>query len=214
MIYIYDLILNWSNKRRYEFFEWANDDEIEYVKKIPIFRISNFTSVINNEIVVDKSFLDKIYNKTEIYGNKSISKAEYCCVFCDDILTKAIACEFDDKGEIIYSSNIYFLDLEDVLELAKKLKSFYLDGNMRRNFLIDNSFLTRLEKKKKKILLDEINISYQNKDIDKLKYYYFELFNKECENIEELKNKLINSLDNIYSSKHDELYVALKLSIL
>ena len=45
-------------------------------------------------------------------------------------------------------------------------------------------------------------------------YKYFELFNKECENIEELKNKLINSLDNIYSSKHDELYVSLKLPIL
>lgn len=214
MIYIYDLILNWSNKKRYEFFEWNNDDEIEYVKKIPVFRISNFTNVLNNELVVDKSFLDKIYNKTEIYGNKSISKAEYCCVFCDDILTKSIACEFDNNGEIIYSSNIYFLDLEDVFELGKKIKTFYLEGSKRKNTSVDNSFLTRLEKKKKKILLDDINISYQNKDIDKLKYYYYELFNSECENIEEIKNKLINSLDNIYNYKHDELYLSLQLPIL
>lgn len=214
MIYIYDLVLNWSNKRRYEFFEWNNDDEIEYIKKIPIFRISNFDKVITNGIVVDKSFLDKIYNKTEVYGNKSVSKAEYCCIFCDDILTKAIACEFSDDGKIIYSSNIYFLDLDEVLELAKKTKTIYLEGKIIEKEIFDNLFLTRLERRKKKILLDDINISYQNKDIDKLKYYYYELFNKESENIEEIKKKLVNSLNNIYNSKHDELYMSLCLSIL
>lgn len=214
MIYIYDLVLNWSNKRRYEFFEWNNDDEIEYIKKIPIFRISNFDKVINNSLVVDKTFLDKIYNKTEVYGNKTISKVEYCCLFCDEILTKAIACEFSDDGKIIYSSNIYFLDLDEVLELAKKIKTIYLEGKIIEKEIFDNLFLTRLERRKKKILLDDINISYQNKDIDKLKYYYYELFNKECENIEEIKKKLINSLNNIYNSKHDELYMSLCLSIL
>ena len=70
MIYIYDLILNWSDKRRYEFFEWEDDDEIEYVKKIPVFKINDFDNVLNYTIRVEKDFLSKIYNKSEAYGNR------------------------------------------------------------------------------------------------------------------------------------------------
>ena len=84
MIYIYDLVLNWSNKKRYEFFEWSNNDEIEYIKKIPIFRIDNFDEVVNYNFKVNSSFLNKILYKTEVYNNNSIDKVEYCCIFCDE----------------------------------------------------------------------------------------------------------------------------------
>ena len=47
MVYIYDLILNWCRDRKYEFFEWKENDEIEYIKKIPVFKVRNFNDLFN-----------------------------------------------------------------------------------------------------------------------------------------------------------------------
>jgi len=213
MIYIYDLILNWSNKRRYEFFEWNNNDEIEYIKKIPIFRISNFNEVIDSEFKVSDNFLNKIFNKTEVYNNRAFDKVEYCCILCDDV--RAVACEFNDEGKLMYSSNIYFLDLEEVLNLSKKIKSICIEGNiLNKKREVCDLYLTRKEIKKKKRLLEDINYSYQNKDLDKLKYYYYKLFNKESDDLEIIKRSLDNSLNNVYNYKHDELYKIMNLSIM
>ena len=216
MIYIYDLVLNWSNKKRYEFFEWSNNDEIEYIKKIPIFRIENFDEVVNYNFKVNSSFLNKILYKTEVYNNKSIDKVEYCCIFCDECSTNAIACEFNEEGILVYSSNIYLLDLEEILSLSKKIKSIKLEGEVvdKNNLYIFNDvYLTRKEKIKKKLLLDNINSSYLEKDIYKLKYYYYKVFNKESNDIEEMKRSLIKSINTLYNYKHDELYNFINLNI-
>ena len=46
MIYIYDLILNWCRDKKYEFFEWKENDEIEYIKTFdPVTQ----KSIINTE---------------------------------------------------------------------------------------------------------------------------------------------------------------------
>ena len=127
MTYIYDLILNWCRDRKYEFFEWKENDEIEYIKKIPVFKVRNFNDLFNNDIRVGKDFLDKVFNKTEVYGNKKIEKVEYACVFCDDELSKAFAIEFNDEGENLFKSIVYLYDLEDVFILGKRLDLLDLD---------------------------------------------------------------------------------------
>lgn len=206
MIYIYDLLLNWNNSKRYEFFEWDDNDDLEYVKKIPIFKINNFDDVLNNNIRVNKDFLEKIYNKSEIYGNRKSEKIDYACIFCNNVLDKCIAVEFNEYGESIYKSNIYLFDLDDVLVLGNRVKVFDLELEIL--FCEKNSdiYLTRKEMMKKKYLMEEINSSYRDNNVDKLKYIYYEFFGEEKDDIVLMRDKLMDSLDSNYDYIYDDIY--------
>ena len=206
MVYVYDLILNWCRDRKYEFFEWKENDEIEYIKKIPVFKVRSFNDLFNNDIRVGKDFLDKVFNKTEVYGNKKIEKVEYACVFCDDELSKAFAIEFNDEGENLFKSIVYLYDLEDVFILGKRLDLLDLDFVVVDKREEKDIYLTREEVKKKKLLVSEINDSYNRNDIDKLKYFYYEIFGKEIDDINVIYNNLINSLNNEFNYKHNVIY--------
>lgn len=206
MIYIYDLILNWCRSKKYEFFEWKGTDEIEYIKKIPIFKIKKFDSLFNNDIKVNNEFLNKIHNKSEVYGGKKIDKIEYSCIFCDDTLNKAVAIEFNEEGYSLYKSMIYFYDLDDVFSLAKKIDIIDLDFSVvEKNDIVD-IYLTRDEVIKKKVLINEIDNSYNDNDIDKLKYLYYEMFGTEVDDINIIYKNIINSLNNNFDYKHDMIY--------
>lgn len=206
MVYIYDLILNWCRDKKYEFFEWKENDEIEYIKKIPVFKVRNFNDLFNNDIRVGKDFLDKVFNITEVYGNKKIEKVEYACVFCDDELSKAFAIEFNDEGENLFKSIVYLYDLEDVFILGKRLDLLDLDFVVVDKREENDIYLTREEVKKKKLLVSEINDSYNRNDIDKLKYFYYEIFGKEIDDINVIYNNLINSLNNEFNYNHNVIY--------
>jgi len=211
MIFIYDLVFNWSEKRRYEFFEWNDDDEIEYIKKIPVFKIDNFDSLLNNTICVNKEFLNKIYNQAEVYGSRKAEKIEYAGLFCNSDLSKAIAIEFNDMGTSIYKSNIYFLDMEDVLDVASHCQEFHL--NYQVLYLGNNSdcYLTREEIIKKNFLINEINSAYRDNNVEKLKYIYYEIFGKEEANNNILRDSLVKSLENEFNSNHEKLYNLIKM---
>lgn len=211
MTYIYDLLLNWDDTKYFNFFEWEDDDEIEYVKRIPVFRISNFDDLINCHIKVDNSFLERIYNKTEIYNNKFCEKVKYCCLFCNDELSKVIAFEFDDDGNSIYKSNISIYDLDDVFDCVKKISSFKLDYSILSFSLEEDIYLTRLEKSKKSFLIREIDKTYKENNYDKLNYIYYELFDEECENIDFIRDKIISSLNNDFNDKHELIYSLIKI---
>ncbi len=211
MIFIYDLVFNWSEKRRYEFFEWNDDDEIEYIKKIPVFKIDNFDSLLDNTICVNQDFLDKIYNQAEVYGSRKAEKIEYAGLFCNSELNKAIAIEFNEMGNSIYKSNIYFLDMEDVLDVARHCTEFHLDYQVVYSNNIGNCYLTREEIIKKNFLINEINNAYKDNNIEKLKYIYYEIFGKEEANNNIIRDTLVKSLENEFNSNHEKLYNLIKM---
>ena len=66
MNYIYDIYLNF-NKDLYDFFDWNKNDKLIHIKKIPIFKISeeNFKMYVHNSIIINNTFLNSVYNKTE-----------------------------------------------------------------------------------------------------------------------------------------------------
>jgi len=53
--------------------------------------------------------------------------------------------------------------------------------------------------------------SYKKKDLHKLRYLYYEYFNEESDDLEEIYKSLINTLDK-YNVKHNNLYKLIKLS--
>ena len=212
MIYVYDMILNWTDGDKvYEFFEWDLNDEIEHIKRIPMFKIENkfFDDILIYDFKVDKEFLNKIFQLGEKYTSAGIEKIPYASILTDGI--RAIAIEFNEEGESIYRSRLLLDEEQDVIMLSNKLVEYKLNiiKGKRKNM---EMFITRLEHDIKRLLTIEIQDSYKKGNFDKLKYLYFEFFGREQEDIDIAYKKLLESIDKEINYNHNKLYEVIKLS--
>ena len=206
MNYIYDLVLNWSDNKLFEFFEWDENDEIEYIKKIPVFKVCNFNEIKDICFKVYDDFLKKIYFKTEVYGNKKVDTVEYCCIFCNEVIDEAIAFEFDAKGECIYRSSINFFDIDDLYDCVKDSENIKLKYKELYKYNNNHNFLTRNEIKKRNFILNEINNAFINNNGDKLRYLYYEFFGKLSDDFLSIKDKLVKYLTLDINIDIDKIY--------
>ncbi len=142
MKYVYDIILNF-NENWYDFFEWNENDNVDYIKKIPIFKVSQtvMRDLVNCKVKIDKKFIQNIKNKCEIYMKNSIGNIEYACLFFSD--EKIIAIEFNYKGVSIFKSDLLIDESLDIIEYYKKIRTTKLDYMIMMKDVI--SFLTRKE---------------------------------------------------------------------
>lgn len=212
MIYVYDIILNWTdNNKVYEFFEWELNDEFEHIKKIPLFKVdfNVYNELLNYEIKVDANFLDKIDNLTEVYDVARTTKIKYAALFTDG--TRALALEFDEHGNLIYRSSMLLDEENEAVMLSNKLNCYDINFEKGEKRYYD-LFTTRLENEMKKILTVEIKDIYKKNNFDKLKYLYFELFGNEIDDGEEAYKKLLYSIEQGINSNHTKLYEVVKLS--
>lgn len=205
MKYIYDIILNF-NESLYEFYEWKDDDNIEYIKKIPIVKVTEsvFSDLKNNDFMISNEFMDMIYSKCEVYENYGIGRIEYACLFCID--DSILAFEFNDKGQSIHRSDLYLDECIDVLNYVKKLKVVNFEYKILSNH--DENLITRKEIDMINFINDEIKLIYENENIDKLKYIYYECFNK----IEKNVSKMILDLEKYILECPSKLFDLLMLS--
>ena len=67
MNYYYDILLNFQEKY-YWFYEWDQNDNIDFIKKIPIFHVDSKTYIelLTKKISLNKEFLNSIENKTKL----------------------------------------------------------------------------------------------------------------------------------------------------
>lgn len=193
MNYIYDITLNF-NKELYNFYEWDEEDNVEYYLKVPIFKVEKdvIKDFIMDKIIVDKNFLFKIFNKNDKY--KKTNKNKYVAVFTT--IDKAVAISFNEKGESVYKSYLSIEEENDLLEYSKLLKYTLIDYKIKEKKKNSNIYLTRHEKNLKIDLLKKIEKLYKNKDIYKLKYIFYEIYNERPINDEKIYYKLINLIKN------------------
>ena len=212
MKYIYDVILNFGDIYIYDFYEWSKEDNIEYYKKIPIIRVNDktFNNIKINALINDLDIIDSIYNITEIYDNKRISKINYVSIFTNG--KNAIGLTLNNKGEIIMISKMLLDEEEEACEIGLTLKEKNIDINNNNQLFINNLYLTRSEYYKLSFLNIEINNLYKNKYIEKLQYLYYECFNIKDKDINNIYKRLINFINNEWSNKHNELYDLVRLS--
>ena len=212
MIYVYDMILNWTDGDKvYEFFEWELNDEIEHIKRIPMFKVNSrtFDELFDYEVIVDNNFLNKIENLTEKYTSSNVEKIKYASILTDGLRTFAI--EFDNKGNSIYRSRLLLDEEQEVIILSNKLLEYEINIQKinKRNY---NIFTTRFEEDVKKLIMAEVNDSYKKGNFDKLKYLYFEFFGKEQDDVDLIYNSLLTSIDKEINYNHNKLYEVIKLS--
>ncbi|MDD4036024.1 MAG: DUF3603 family protein [Bacilli bacterium] len=211
MNYIYDTLLNWSDTNIYEFYEWRTSDDLEHIKKMPIIKVSykDFKNLYNCGIIVDKSILDCIYQKTILFKNKAGNTLEYAAVFTNGL--KAIAIEFDKQGKSIYKSDLLIEEETEVNELVRKK-----DCTVIRYKIIERNkkriLMTRFEEETKIYLINEFNKLYEDKNVSKLKYLYSEWYNKTSDDFVFMYNKIVAILDKEWCKKHIDLYNLIKLS--
>jgi len=208
MNYIYDILINF-NYNLYDFYDWHQEDNVLNIKSILIYRTSseNLNKLSKNIIKVDTMFLGKIDNKTDFFSKKSINKIKYACLFSDGM--DVVAVKFNGQGLSVGISKLLIDEELEILEIVDIIKEVKIDFEFvkKRNISV---FRTRKEIKEKKQVIDEL---YHIDDIEKLKYLYFECFNKEENDREIIYSDLIKEIDknnNLFKIKEILKLVSIK----
>lgn len=210
MIYIYDILLNFSDEKRLlEFYEWSKKDGLEHIKKIPLFKINtiDMDNICNGKIKVDKSFLDKIYNSTMVYRNKKYIR--YGALFCD--LNRVVAVEFYKDGTPICKSTLLLDEEEEIIDECIDLRDYDLNYKVLEKYDVD-FFSTREELFRKNYLIHEIVSLFKDKYFDKFNYLYEEIFGRDEKTTSDRYTVLLEDINNNYNDKYNKLYDIVRLS--
>lgn len=193
MIYIYDILLNLRQMDEgLEFYEWKEDDLIEHIKKVPLFKVSKtlIEDLFTNKLQLDITILPKIRNKAICYFNGETKQIPYLVLLSDG--RKCFAIELDNKGNTLYKSSLLLDEEEEVLEMTEELVEMPI-GYKKTKIKNNKEQLTRFEKDNQKFLLRELEKIKDNKE--EINYLYEEYFDNNLTSIEDKFNTL---KDNIY----------------
>lgn len=193
MIYIYDILLNLRQMDdALEFYEWKEDDLIEHIKKVPLFKVSKtlIEDLFTNKLQLDITILPKIRNKAICYFNGETKQIPYLVLLSDG--RKCFAIELDNKGNTLYKSSLLLDEEEEVLEMTEELVEMPI-GYKKTKIKNNKDQLTRFEKDNQKFLLRELEKIKDNKE--EINYLYEEYFDNNLTSIEDKFNTL---KDNIY----------------
>lgn len=199
MIYIYDILLNFSKNKIYDFYEWDKEDKIDHVKKIKLIKVNS--KIIDDLFTYNITLLDvkksELEKGCELFKNKQVKKA---MLFTDGY--RVLAVLFNDQYKSVARSKLLLEEELDVLDISEKLNEVELI--YKKSTKIEEEFYTRKELEIKQKLEREIKKTYKKQEVNKLGYIYIEYFNKEEKNIEILYQNLLDSLKEI-NEKHIKL---------
>lgn len=203
MNYYYDLYLNFQENNTF-FYDWEKDDNIEYYKKLPLFQVSTevFEDILNNQIMVEKNFLDLIKTKTKS------NNYEYIALFGDK--NSVIALEFDENGLNIDRS---FLNLDDELNIIEIMYTVPTQKLIYREIkkIAYNESL-RAEDRIKHVIKTEIESLNNKKEYFKLEYLFVEWFNTFPQNKEIMIEIMKEKLNHTIGEKEINILNLIKLS--
>lgn len=191
----YDILVNYQ-KIAYEFYDWNKTDDVKHIKVIPTFKVSDkcLQDFYNYDLMVDRTFLDMIKDKTELFIKGLTVKEPYACVLFSSY--SALSFKFDKQGNVIGKSNLLFDEADDIITTFYSLeetKINYKVTNMEKL----NSFYTRYESKMIDDLINYLKQIQKNSNDYETKYIYFECFNKEIDSSKKAYEKLFDSVNKL-----------------
>ncbi len=210
MSYVYDIVLNF-NDDLYEFYEWNKDDELHHIKRINLILVNSkiYNDIYDNIVSFNQDFLLSIYNKCEYYTNRKINTIPYAFLLTDAY--RVIGLMLNNSGKVVKYSSLLLDEEDEILDLCHKLAELKLDYHIIKK-RGKHDFLTREEVDIKKYIEKDLSLDYEKKNLNKLKYLYYEYFNKQSDDIDLIYHELSKELDNNFSEKHYDLYNLIKLS--
>ena len=211
MSYVYDVVLNY-NSNILDFYEWKKDDYLYHIKRINIIMVDSITynDIYGNVVIFNNELLLNIFNKCEYFSNRNIETIPYAFLLTDSY--RVIGLMLDKNGKIIKYSSLLLDEEEEILDIASKLKKIELDYKIIKK-KTKNNFKTRQEINIINYIKKDIDNDYKKKDLNKLKYLYYEYFNKHSEDIDFIYEQLLQELNKDINEKHYDLYNLIKLSL-
>lgn len=206
MNYIYDILVNF-NEKFYEFYEWNEKDEITHIKKLPILKVkSQFLNITkNNDVEIDKKIVEKIHNKTNFFKNNKYLKQNYICALTDG--KEAIVIKTTENGTVTEKSGLLLDEENEIIDICECLQADEYQLKKTKDARIDN-FKTRKELEINEYIIKELN----NINEEKLKYLYFECFNKKETNIKIILNNILKEIKYNFDNVYLKIYDFLKLT--
>ena len=208
MNYIYDVLADFSEEL-YDFFDWNVEDNISHIRKIPLFKINTVQlhEICTNQVIFSKEFLEKIYQKTEIFTNRSVKTIPYACLLSDGSYVVAIQLR---KEKILEKSHLLLEEELEVIDTCGKLKEQTLSYQIVRSKERD-PFRTRKQMDMETYLKKELRKLEREADQGKISYLYYECFNEKEENQAEIFQKIQRSLEEDFDTISKKLYSFFKL---
>ena len=210
MNYIYDILLNF-NDIYYDFYEWNISDNIEHIRKIPLFKISkkDLITIKNNYIKINNKFLTKILNKTEVFSNNKVGVKEYAVLFSDG--EGVISVFFDTNGNSKKYSSLLIDEHSEVLDVVDTMNTIKISYNILNNN-IKNEYFTRKDLERLKYIDRQLYNLNKSSDSSKLEYLYYECFG-ECEtNKSKIIDKIKLELKDNWDKLNQKIYNFFKLT--
>lgn len=193
MNYIYDILVNFNNDL-YDFYEWNTDDNVTHVRKMPLFRVSTsqLEQIKNFNVKFSSEFLKKIENRTEKFTSRDVEKIGFAALFSDT--NEVIALKLNESGNNIGISKLLIDESEDVLEVVLRCNEINLDlENLKPKKI--NNFKTRTQIEQINYLNKSLNKLIKNKEVEKLRYLYFDCFNEKQSSLEIIVENLKNAIN-------------------
>ena len=114
MNYYYDIVVNFQDTN-YMFYDWNEKDNIEFIKKIPIFQVTTNTlkDFISYNIIINEEILNTIKDKTKLEVDlENISKQQNLKGFFVRNLLEKIEEEPENKEKIYKAIEIGLMAFE------------------------------------------------------------------------------------------------------
>lgn len=208
MYYYYDVLLNFGiDGELYEFYEWEEEDNVEFIKKIPLFRVSLdcLKDTLKYKTKFDSSLVEQIKEKTIVKGS-----TESLNTFLISDSKNTLALEVNEEGKVISRSKLLPSDELNISEVMFTMRESTLHYEKLEKY--PSITTLRQERKIKKLIQQEIDTLYEENNTSKLKYLYYEWFNKNNDNIEEIYKEMASSLQKEYNDNLSVVYDFIKLS--
>lgn len=189
MNYVYDILVNF-NENLYEFYDWNLNDNILHIRRIPIFKIESFklNEIKNNVVKFNDDFLENVKNRSEFFCGRGIKVIKYAFLLTDGI--DIIGINIENKMK--YTS----LQIDEELDIldSMRFKSYDLEYEIIKNK--DIILKTRYKIEQERKIIENLNALFKENNTSKIKYIYYECFNKKENKISNILEVLNNSLDN------------------
>lgn len=189
--YYYDIDLNFDMDTVWEFYEWEKEDLLTHVKKIPLFRVSHETlcDFLMYHIRLEEDFVKSLAQKTVL---TQMNEEVYATFLMSDT-KNSLAVMVNDAGDVIAMSKTLVEDDNNINEFMYTLKETVLSYTLleKREKRREN----RQESRIKQLILVELQTLLEEQNVEKLKYFYYECFQKEESNLVQMYEEMTSALN-------------------
>jgi len=211
MKYVYDIVLNF-NDEYYPFYEWDINDNIINIRKTPLIRVTDkcYLDIKYNNVKLNQEFIKTITNQTTLYV--TTTKNPICLISNNK---EVMGIMINEQEIITKRSSLIFDEEDEALELCNEIKITDITYEKTSPLKI-NEFSPRIEKQRKQKITNLINELYKTNNLSALKYIYYDIFEKENNNKEELYAQLIEYIKNKNTNlnKISPIFKAIKKEII